>query len=51
MEGILKDLGKLEARSTGTSVDSVQASIDALERWRAALLGNEGATRHVMDES
>jgi hypothetical protein len=43
METILKDLAKLESKSvdTTTTVDEIQASIDALERWRA-VLASEG---------
>lgn len=43
MEGILKDLGKLESKSSGSSIESVQASIDALERWKSALTADAGA--------
>ena len=44
MEAILKDLGKLESKSveTSTALDEVDASIAALERWRAALAAQAG---------
>lgn len=42
MDGLLKDLSKLEAREAAdaATLASVQASIDALERWRAALMAD-----------
>lgn len=43
MEGILKDLARLENKSvdTTTAIDEVQASIDALRRWRDAVAAGE----------
>lgn len=48
MEAILKELSKLESKTwcSSDNIDAVQASIDALERWKAALEANTG-TRSV----
>lgn len=44
MDGISKDLSKLEGREAAdaAAIESVDASIAALERWKAALLAEDG---------
>lgn len=44
MDSLLKDLSKLEGREAADSavLSSVETSLAALERWKAALLAGEG---------